>query len=82
MAHMLHRVCSPIVDGECWLMETPSKSCPFNPLREGRLGNLVQGFAHRIISQPSVSWALASAFMVVLLFICEDSLGGVLDLRR
>ena len=55
MAHMLYWVRSPIVDGECWLMEMPRKSCPFNPMREGQLGNLVQGFAHCIISQPSVS---------------------------
>ena len=71
MAHILHRVHSPIVDGKCWLIETPRKSCPFNPIRERWLGNLVQGFAHRIISQPSLSWALAFAFTVVLLFIWE-----------
>ena len=71
MAHMLHWVHSPIVDSDCWLMETPRKSCPFNPMSEGRLGNLVQGLAHRIISQSIVNWALASAFTVVLLFIWE-----------
>ena len=69
MAHVLHWVRSPVVDGECWLMETPRKSCPSYPMCEGRLGNLVQGFAHRIISHSSVSWALASTFTVMLLFI-------------
>ena len=41
MAHMLHRVRSLIVDGECWLMEMLRKSFPFNPMHEGRPGNLV-----------------------------------------
>lgn len=50
MAYMLHRVRSPIVDGECWLMETPRKSCPFNPMHERWLGNLIQSFAHSIVS--------------------------------
>ena len=40
VAHMLHRVRSTIVDGECWLMEPPGKYYPFNLAREGRLGNL------------------------------------------
>ena len=71
MAHMLHRVYSPIVDGECWLMEMPSRSYPFNPTREWRLGNLVQSFTHRIISQSSMNGAFASAFTMMLFFIWE-----------
>ena len=55
MTHMLHRVHSTIVDGEHWLMEPPRKCYPFNLAREGQLGNLVQRFAHSIISQASVS---------------------------
>ena len=69
VAHMLHRICSTIVDGECWLVESLRKFCPFNPAREGRLGNLVQHFAHSIISQASTSQAFVSMFMAMFLFI-------------
>ena len=69
VAHMLHKIRSTIVDGECWLMELPRKYCPFNLDREGRLQNLVQRFAHSVISKASVSQALISTFAVVLLFI-------------
>ena len=76
MAYMLHRVCSPIVDGECWLMETPRKSYPFNLMRERWLSNLVQSFAHCIITQSSVNGALASAFAMMLFFIWEGFARG------
>ena len=69
MAYMLYRVHSTIVDGECWLMELPRKYCPFNLVREGRFGNLVQCFAYSVNSQGSTSWALVSMFVVVFLFI-------------
>ena len=69
VAHMLHMVRSTIIDGECWLMESPRKYCPFNFACEGRLGNLVQCFAHSFISQASTSRALVSTFMVVFFFI-------------
>ena len=69
MAHMVYRVHSTIVDGECWLMELPRKYCPFNLAREGRFGNLVQCFAYSVISQASTSQALVSTFVVVFLFI-------------
>ena len=71
MAHMFNRVCSTVVDGECWLMEPPRKYCPFNLAREGQLGNLVQYFAHSVIFQASTSRALVPMFMVVFLFIQE-----------
>ena len=71
VTHMLHRVHSTIVDGERWLMELPRKYWPFNLVREGQLGNLVQCFAYSVISQASARWALVSTFVM----------GGVLDLR-
>ena len=71
VAHMLHKVHSTIVDGERWLMELPRKYWPFNLAREGQLGNLVQCFAHSVISQASTRWALVSTFVM----------DGVLDLR-
>ena len=69
MAHMLHKVCSTIVDGECWLIKLPRKYWPFNLAREGRLENLVQRFTHSVISQAFVSRALVSTFVMVFLFI-------------
>ena len=69
VAHMLHRVRSTIVDGECWLIELLRKYCLFNFAHERQLGNLVQCFAHSIISQASASWALVFTFMAVFLFI-------------
>ena len=69
VAHMLHRVRSTIVDGECWLMEPLGKYYPFNLAREGRLGNLFQCFAYSVISQTFVSQALVFTFTVVFLFI-------------
>ena len=69
VAHMHHKIRSTIVDGECWLMELPRKNCPFNLDREGRLRNLVQHFAHSVISKASASRALISTFAVVFLFI-------------
>ena len=76
MAHMLHRVCSPIVDGECWLMEASRRSYPFNPTREWWLGNLVQSFAHCIISQSSVNGAFASVFTMMFFFIWKGFARG------
>ena len=71
VAHMLHKVHLTIVDGERWLMELLRKYWPFNLAHEGQLGNLVQCFAHSVISQAFARWALVSTFVM----------GGVLDLR-
>ena len=75
VAHMLHRVHSTIVDGERWLMEPLRKYCPFNLAREGWLGNLVQCFAHSVISQASTRQALVSMFVMVF-FIVGKKLTG------
>ena len=81
VAHMFHRVRSTIVDSECWLMEPLRKYCSFYLAREGQFGNLVQRFAHSVISQASTIQALVSTFVVVYLSYEKDSLGGILDLR-
>ena len=52
MAYMLHRVYSTIVNGEYWLIESPRKSYPFNLVREGRFGNLIQRLTHSVIPKP------------------------------
>ena len=75
VARMLHRVHSTIVNGECWLIETPRKSYPFNLAHERRLRDLVQCFAHSIVSQAFARWALIPTFMMVLLVI-GDRLTG------
>ena len=69
VAHMFHRVCLTVIDGECWLMEPPRKYCAFDLACEGQLGNLVQRFAHSVISEASASRALVFAFMMVFHFI-------------
>ena len=83
MAHMLHRVYSPIVDGECWLMEMPSRSYPFNPTRVN--GDLAIWFkALLIASFPSPLWMglLHRHSLWCSSSYENDSLRGVLDLRR
>ena len=70
LAHMLHRVCSTIVDGECWLVEPPRKF-PFLNSGERWFGNLVECSAHCIISYISGRLVPISALMVVFLFIRE-----------
>ena len=69
VTHMLYRVHSTIVDGECWLMESTRKYCPFNLARKGQLGNLVQRFTHSVIFQAFTSRAFVPTFMVVFFFI-------------
>ena len=71
MIHVLHRVCSTIVNGECWLIESLRKSCPFNLICEGRFGNLVQHLAHSVISQAFARRALIPTFVMVLLIVGE-----------
>ena len=73
VVHMLYRVHSTIVDGEHLLMGLPRKYCRFNLTCEGRLGNLVQRFAHSVISQASARWALVSTFVMVF-FVVGKSL--------
>ena len=69
MAHMLHRVRSTIVDGECWLMEPSRKCCPFNLTHEGRFGNLVHCFAYSVISQAFARRAFVFMLVTVLFFV-------------
>ena len=75
VTYIIHRVRSTIVDGERWLMEPLRKCCPFNLVREGKLGNLIQCFAHSVISQDSVRRALVST-LVMVLFIVGKRLAG------
>ena len=75
MAHMLHRIRSTIVDGEHWLIQSSRKSCPFNLVHEGRLGNLVQRLTHSVISQALARQALIPTFVMVLLLV-EERLAG------
>ena len=51
------------------------KYCRFNLAREGLPGNLVQRFAHSVISQTSVQRALVSTLMMVF-FIVGKGLAG------
>ena len=71
IAHMLHRIRSTIVNDECWLIESLRKSCPFNLVHEGRLGNLVQRLTHSVISQALARQALIPTFVMVLPIVGE-----------
>ena len=69
LAHMLHRVCFTVVDGEGWLLEPSRKCIPFYVVHEMRLGELVQCPAHGIVSQAPRRWAFAPTPPVVLFFV-------------
>ena len=69
LAHMLHRVCSIVVNGEGWLLELSGKYGPFYVMRERRLGELIQCLAHGIVSQAPRRWAFAPTPPVVLFFM-------------
>ena len=71
MTHVLHRVCSTIVNSERWLIESLRKSCPFNLICEGQFGNLVQHVAYCVISQAFTRQALIPKFMMALLIVRE-----------
>ena len=49
LVYVLYWVRSTIVYGKGWLVETPRKLSPLYPMREGRLGDAVQGLTHGII---------------------------------
>ena len=70
---MLHKVCLTVTHGECGLSEPPRKSHSFNSTRERWFGNLVECFAHCIISQASKRWIPASTLMMVV-FIMQERL--------
>ena len=71
VAYMLNKVRSTIVNGKRWLIESLKKSCPFNLVRERRLGNLIQRPTHSVISQAFTRWTHIPTFMMVLLVIGE-----------
>ena len=71
VVYMLHRVYTTIVHGERGLSEPPKESPSLNSMRERWSGNLVERFAHCIISQASRGWVLVSALMVIVLIIWE-----------
>ena len=65
LVHMLHRVCSTVVNGEGWLLEPSRKYDPFYVMRERRLGELIQCPAHGIVSQAPVSKTYGSQLLLV-----------------
>ena len=69
LAHMLHRVCSTVVNGEGWLLESSRKCGSFYVMRERRLGELIQCPAHGIVSQAPRRWASVPTPPVVLFFV-------------
>ena len=76
LAHMLHMVCSTVVNGEGWLLEPSRKYGPFYVMRERRLGELIQCPAHGIISQAPRRWASVPTPLVVFFFMGEGLTWG------
>ena len=69
LAHMLHRVCFTVVNGEGWLLEPSRKCSPFYVVHERGLRELIQCPAHDIVSQAPRRWAFAPTPPVVLFFM-------------
>ena len=76
LAHMLHRICFTVVNGEGWLLEPLRKYDPFYVMRKRRLGELIQCPAHGIISQAPRRWASAPTPLVVLFFMRKSFTWG------
>ena len=49
LTYVLYRVCSTIIYGERWLMESSRKFCPFYPPCKGWLRDLPQRLFHNIV---------------------------------
>ena len=69
LAHMLHKVCFTVVNGEGWLLELSRKYDLFYVMHERRLGELIQCPAHGIVSQAPRRWAFTLTPPVVLFFV-------------
>ena len=76
LAHMLHRVCSTVVNGESCLLELLRKYGPFYVMCERRLGELIQCLAHGVVSQAPGRWASAPTPPVVFFFMGEGLTWG------
>ena len=75
VTHMLNRVCAAIIHGKRGLSELPGEFYSLNSVRERRPGDLIQRFAHSVISHTSRRSTLMPTFVVVLLFIGERLAG-------
>lgn len=69
LAHMLHRICFTIINGEGWILESSRKCSPFYVVRERRLGELIQCPAHGTVSQTPKRWAFMLTPSVELFFL-------------
>ena len=69
VAHMFYEVCPTIIRGKHGLSELPGEFCSLNSTRERRPGDLIQRFAHSVISHTSRRSTLMPTFVVVLLFV-------------
>ena len=49
LTYVLYEVRSTIIYGESGLVESSRKFSPLYPMREGRLGNTVQGLTHGLV---------------------------------
>ena len=75
VTHMLNRVYAAIIHGKSGLSEPPGEFYSLNSVRERQLEDLIQRFAHNIVSHTSTRWVLMPTFVVVLLFVGERLAG-------
>ena len=75
VTHMLNRVCPTIIHGKSGLSEPPREFYSLNYVRERQPRDLIQCFAHNVVSHTPMRWALMLAFVAVLLFVGERLAG-------
>ena len=71
LTYVLYRVCSTIIHGEHWLVESSRKFCLFYPLCKGWLRNLAQRLFHNVSSYSFARRAPAFPLVKMLFLIGE-----------
>ena len=73
MANMLHRICLTIIKRERRLIKSPRKACTLYPSCERWFSNLVQRFAHGLVSKALARWTLILTPMATVFLIAWES---------
>ena len=71
LTYILYRICSAIIHGERWLVESSRKFCPFYPPCKGWFRNLAQRIFHNVSSHSFARRAPAFPSMKMLFFTEE-----------
>ena len=71
LTYVFYRVCSAIIHGERWLVESSRKFCLFYPPRKGWFRNLAQRLFHNVSSYSFAKRALTFPLAKMLFFTGE-----------